>query len=357
MTHRFQAAALAVALALPLSLLAQNAALMPVPRQTFWSTTGKMLAGGYVYTCVAGTPCSSAFVGGPPLSNPLATFTDSTGLTANPNPMVLDAFGSATMFLGAGSYKIVVENSAGVVQSSLDAIPGNGQFASVNAIGTLTAGGLANLNGGASISGSAFVVNTFTPAFFSSGAKALVTFAGSDATTNVPNTSWLHTYYAPLASPSFTGTATFGGGAVFSSTASFSTYSPTVPAPVGGASDNTLSAPNTAWVQSNFPNLATAFTHTTGSNGYQVLPGGLKMIWGTAASTAVGADPILYTASTFSTATLTVVGNDSGSGANPCGFVIGSTGSVTPLTGFTATCKNSTGAITATVFHYLAIGY
>lgn len=111
------------------SIFAQNAALMPVARQNFFfdNASGQPLAGGFVYTCQAGTSCTSTMVGGVP-SNPQATYTDSTATVANPNPVVLDAAGSATIWMLNLPYKIVVTNYAGVVQYSADNVQPGGPF-------------------------------------------------------------------------------------------------------------------------------------------------------------------------------------------------------------------------------------
>jgi parallel beta-helix repeat protein len=96
------------------ALLAQNAALMPVPKLQLFSAQGKPLAGGLVYTYAAGT------------STPLATYTDSTGTTPNTNPVVLDSGGFASIWLGTGSYKVVAQNYAGVQQWTVDNVTNNG---------------------------------------------------------------------------------------------------------------------------------------------------------------------------------------------------------------------------------------
>lgn len=68
----------------------QKTALLPIPHQQFFDSNGYPLAGGLVYTCVAGSTCPGT---------PLASYTDSTGNTANANPVVLDARGSASIWL------------------------------------------------------------------------------------------------------------------------------------------------------------------------------------------------------------------------------------------------------------------
>ncbi len=89
------------------------------PRATFTDPNGVPLAGGCIFTYQGGT------------TTPLATYTDSTGGTANPNPVVLDSTGSATMWLGANTYKFVAYSaggtncSTGMEQWSVDEVPGD----------------------------------------------------------------------------------------------------------------------------------------------------------------------------------------------------------------------------------------
>lgn len=67
--------------------------LSPVAKMQFLDATGAPLAGGLVYTYAAGT------------TTPLATYTDSSGVTANSNPIVLDSRGEANIWLSATTYK------------------------------------------------------------------------------------------------------------------------------------------------------------------------------------------------------------------------------------------------------------
>lgn len=108
---------------------AQNAALMPVAKQGFWydNASGQPLAGGFIYTCTAGSACTATTVGGVP-SNPQATYTDSTATVANANPVVLDAGGFAAIWMLNSPYKIVVTNYAGVVQYTADNVQPAGPF-------------------------------------------------------------------------------------------------------------------------------------------------------------------------------------------------------------------------------------
>lgn len=69
------------------------AVLSPQPKMQFTTAAGVPLSGGKVYTYTAGT------------TTPQATFTDSTGATPNPNPIILNSRGEANIWLGAATYK------------------------------------------------------------------------------------------------------------------------------------------------------------------------------------------------------------------------------------------------------------
>lgn len=84
------------------------AELAPVFKQRFFDANGEPLAGGKVFTYAATT------------SVPKSTFTDQSGVTPNPNPVVLDANGEADIWLGSGNYKIVLTNSLDVTQWTVD---------------------------------------------------------------------------------------------------------------------------------------------------------------------------------------------------------------------------------------------
>lgn len=73
--------------------------LSPAPKLQFFDSEGALLVGGKLYTYAAGT------------STPLATYADSTGSTANSNPVVLDSRGEANVWLGNASYKFVLKTS------------------------------------------------------------------------------------------------------------------------------------------------------------------------------------------------------------------------------------------------------
>lgn len=69
------------------------------PKVQFFDSSGAPLDGGKVYTYAPGT------------TTPKASYTDSTGGTANANPVVLDARGEASIWLD-GSYKIKLTDGA-----------------------------------------------------------------------------------------------------------------------------------------------------------------------------------------------------------------------------------------------------
>jgi hypothetical protein len=70
-------------------------------------------------TSSAGYKLFSYFAG---TSNPKATFADSSLLTPNANPVVLDAAGNANVFLDNGLYKFVLTTQTGVVLWTADNI-------------------------------------------------------------------------------------------------------------------------------------------------------------------------------------------------------------------------------------------
>ena len=81
----------------------------------FFNDNGVPLVGGLLYTYLAGT------------TTPNATYTSSTGLTANSNPIVLNAAGRPPYEIwldGINSYKLVLKTSAGVQIWVMDNITG-----------------------------------------------------------------------------------------------------------------------------------------------------------------------------------------------------------------------------------------
>jgi hypothetical protein len=75
------------------------ASLTPSPKMQFFTANGAPLVGGKLYTYSAGT------------TTPLATYTDSTGGSANTNPIILDSRGEANVWLSNNLYKFVLKDS------------------------------------------------------------------------------------------------------------------------------------------------------------------------------------------------------------------------------------------------------
>ena len=107
--------------------------LSPTPKLQFFDANGAPLAGGLLYTYAAGT------------TTPLTSYTDSTGVSANTNPITLDSRGEANVWLGAAIYKFALYTSAGVLIWTVDNI--NGSTFSVNATGDGTTTAFSVVNG------------------------------------------------------------------------------------------------------------------------------------------------------------------------------------------------------------------
>jgi hypothetical protein len=86
------------------------AVITPTAKAQFIDAAGVPLAGGFVYTYAAGT------------TTPQTTYTDSTGATANSNPIVLDARGEASIWLGSATYKFKLTDSNGTEIWTVDNI-------------------------------------------------------------------------------------------------------------------------------------------------------------------------------------------------------------------------------------------
>jgi len=120
----------------------------PVPKAQFLDANGAPLSGGLLFTYQAGTNIQ------------LATYTDSTGLVANSDPVVLDSAGRANVWFLAQAYKIVLQNSSGVTQYTVDnyGVPpflsgNNAWTGNETHAGTETFNGPVNLNNGGSMAG------------------------------------------------------------------------------------------------------------------------------------------------------------------------------------------------------------
>ena len=130
----------------------------------FFDNSGAVLTGGLLYTYTAGT------------TTPVTTYQDSAGSTPNANPIVLDSVGrvSAEVWLTTGAaYKLVLKTSTGTTLWTMD-----------------------NLRGINDVSSVAWAAITGKPTTLSGyGITDGITAATAAAT------------YAPIASPSLTGTA------------------------------------------------------------------------------------------------------------------------------------------------------
>jgi hypothetical protein len=76
----------------------------------FFDINGEPLVGGKVYTYQAGT------------ATPQATYTDNTGVSVNSNPVVLNARGEASIWLGAAIYKFKLTDANDVEIWTVDYI-------------------------------------------------------------------------------------------------------------------------------------------------------------------------------------------------------------------------------------------
>ena len=86
-------------------------ALSPPPKLQFFDANGDPLVGGKMYTYEAGT------------STPRTTYVDSSGVTANTNPIILDSRGEANVWLDPTlAYKFVLRTSADVIIWTVDQI-------------------------------------------------------------------------------------------------------------------------------------------------------------------------------------------------------------------------------------------
>lgn len=140
------------------------------------STTGLALVGGKVYTYIAGT------------STPKATYTDSTLVTPNTNPTILDARGEADIWPN-GSYKVILkdslDNTIWTVDNITDFTTFTGNLSitgNITASGNLTIGGntaLGDAQGDTlSISGSVIKNSSGNYTFPAPSSGTLMTFQG-----------------------------------------------------------------------------------------------------------------------------------------------------------------------------------
>lgn len=101
--------------------------LAPLMRQRFLDDDGNPLAGGKVWSYLAGT------------STPAATYTDRSGSTPNTNPIILDADGYCDIWMGPGYFKFVLTDLNDAVIWTKDNVS-----LTTNSNQSMPSGGLAN---------------------------------------------------------------------------------------------------------------------------------------------------------------------------------------------------------------------
>jgi hypothetical protein len=106
--------------------------LSPTPKLQFFDANGAPLAGGLLYTYEAGS------------TTPLATYTDSTGVSANTNPIILDSRGEANVWLEGAIYKFALYTSVGVLIWTVDNINSSTFASNATGDGTTTAFSVVN---------------------------------------------------------------------------------------------------------------------------------------------------------------------------------------------------------------------
>lgn len=91
------------------------------PFNTFVDASGNPLNGGLIYTYITGT------------STPKTTYTDSSALTAHPNPVVLGSNGRKEIWLGTDqAYRFIIKDSSGTqIGSTIDDVLPTTSFASI----------------------------------------------------------------------------------------------------------------------------------------------------------------------------------------------------------------------------------
>lgn len=89
-----------------------TASIATPPKLQFFAADGTPLVGGKVYSYAAGT------------TTPQVTYTDSTGGTANSNPVILDSRGEANIWFSASPYKLILKDSTDTEIWSVDNLNG-----------------------------------------------------------------------------------------------------------------------------------------------------------------------------------------------------------------------------------------
>lgn len=142
-----------------------TASLLPVPRIRFLDGNGNPLDGGKLYTYEAGT------------STPKASYVDSTAVTENTNPIILNELGEASIWI-SGNYKINLTDADDV---QVDGFPVD-NVQDLHTADNVTATSTTSL----SVSAASKTFTTQTGKYFPAGIFLL---AVDDA---APSTNWMH---------------------------------------------------------------------------------------------------------------------------------------------------------------------
>lgn len=149
--------------------------LLPVLKQRFFDSNGAPLAGGKLYSYVAGT------------TSPAATYTDQTGTVANTNPIILDSNGYADVWIKSGSFKFILKDASDVLLWTVD----NVQAA------TSSSGSSSGSSGSSGIN----YIGNPNAETDTSGWATYADAAGTspvDGTGGSPNSTWTRTTSSPL---------------------------------------------------------------------------------------------------------------------------------------------------------------
>lgn len=245
-----------------------SAYLSPVGNDNFVDSNGDPLTGGKLYTYAAGS------------STPAATYTSSTGATPQENPIILNSRGvpaSPVWIGGSESIKFIVTDSADVTLQTIDGVTGINDPAVVS-------------------SQDEWVALTLTATYLSAtsfsvpGDQTLTLQVGRRLkTTNSGGTA-----YSTISSSSF------GSGITTVVVVNDST---TLDSGLSAVSYGILSVTNTS-----IPRRV-----SLASSGYERLPSGLIVQWGSAQAAASGSSPVTTNLPlAFPTAAASVIANHAG---------------------------------------------
>lgn len=167
----------------------------PAPQAQFLNNSGAPLAGGKVFTYQAGSAIAQP------------TYSDSTGLVQNANPVILNSSGRANIWFSALAYKIVVQTSTGVTLYTVDNFLVSPFLAANNSwIGNQTFAGTSIFNGPVTFSAGGAMSGNFTGS---------PTFSGNPTFSGTPVFPSIQAFPSGIKTDAITGTISSGaGGAV-----------------------------------------------------------------------------------------------------------------------------------------------